>query len=68
MGFMKEFTIGDHKDPMSVFRWERVRLELPVTVSYDTILPWVSNRRANGVLADDFFMYMDYMRPLVPSD
>jgi hypothetical protein len=68
MGFMKEVTMGDRKDPANVFRWERVRSNLLTTQGYDPMTPWASKRRKEGVLAADFFTYMDYMRPLTPSD
>jgi hypothetical protein len=67
MGFMKEVTLGDRKDPANVFRWEKVRLNLPTTQGCDPMIPWVSKRRKEGVLAADFFTYMDDMRPLAPS-
>jgi hypothetical protein len=54
MGFMKEVTMGDRKDPTNVFRWERVRLNLPTTQGYDPMIPWVSKRRKEGLLAADF--------------
>jgi hypothetical protein len=68
MGFLKEVTLGDRKDPANVFRWEGVRLNLPTTQGYDPMIPWVSKRRKEGELAADFFTYMDDMRPLAPSD
>jgi hypothetical protein len=68
MGFLKEVTLGDQNDPANVFRWDRVRLNLPTTQGYDPMIPWVSKRRKEGVLAADFFTYMDDMRPLAPSD
>jgi hypothetical protein len=68
MGFLKEVTLGDRKDPANVFRWERVILNLPTTEGYYPMIPWVSKRRKEGVLAADFFTYMDDMRPLAPSD
>jgi hypothetical protein len=68
IGFMKEVTLGDRKDPANVFRWEKVRLNLPTTQGYDPMIPWVSKRSKEGVLAADLFTYMDDMRPLAPSD
>jgi hypothetical protein len=41
MGFMKEVTLGDLKNPDNVFRWEKVRLNLPTTQGYDPMIPWV---------------------------
>jgi hypothetical protein len=35
---------------------------------HDPMLPWVSKRRVDGVLAADCFTYMDDMRPLAPSE
>jgi hypothetical protein len=54
MVFMKEFTMGDRKKPSNVFRWERMRLNLPTTQGYDPMIPWVSKRRKDGVLATAF--------------
>jgi hypothetical protein len=68
MGFTEEVTMGDRKDPSNVFRWEMVRLNLPTTQGYDPMIPWVSKRRKDGVLAADFYTYMDDMRTLAPSD
>jgi hypothetical protein len=68
MCLTKEVTLGDHKDATNVFRWDRVRWNLPTTVFNDPTFPWVSKRRWNGFLAADFFTYMDDMRPSAPSD
>jgi hypothetical protein len=68
MGFLKEVNLVDRKDPANVFRWERFRLNLPTTQGYDPMIPWVSKRRKEGVLAADFFTYMDDIRPLAPSE
>jgi hypothetical protein len=57
MGFMKEVMMGDRKDPKII----KARINLPTTLAYDNISPWVSKRMSNGVLAVDFFTYMDDM-------
>jgi hypothetical protein len=59
--------MGDRNDPSNVFRWERVCLSLPTTQGYDPMIPWVSKRIKDGVLAPDVFTYMDDMRPFAPS-
>jgi hypothetical protein len=68
LGFMKEVTMGDHTDPSNMFRWERMRLNVPTTVSYDPTLPWVSKQRVDGTLSMDVFTCMDGMWPLAPSN
>jgi hypothetical protein len=48
-------------------RWEKMRLNMPTTPTYEPIIPWISKRRSDRVLATDIFTYMDDMRPLAPS-
>ena len=63
---------GDPNDPSNVFRWSSVRLNLPGQVDYDPSLPWVSKVRAddqgNLVVAADFKVYIDDVRPAGPSE
>ena len=42
MGFVEEEIRGSRTDPKNVFRWDRVRMNLPGSDGYDPRQPWVS--------------------------
>jgi hypothetical protein len=46
LGFAEEIIRGDRRDPRNIFRWERVRLNLPSCEAYNLSLPWVSKVRS----------------------
>lgn len=66
----EEIVRGDRSDPKNIFRWERIRLNLPGSPVFDPILPWVSKvftaRLENGEdverIACDFATFVDDMR------
>ena len=70
----EEVIRGDRKEPKNVFRWDRVRLNLPGQESYDPALPWVSKVRKRQMdtaerqalveeIAADLFTFVDDLRP-----
>jgi hypothetical protein len=68
MGVAEEFIWGDRKDPMNVFRWDYVRLNLPGSETYDPSKPWVSKLRLEDErIAADLFIFVDALRPTGPS-
>ena len=68
MSFAEERIRGNRKDPVNIFRWDRVRLNLPGSKEYDPKLPWVSKvRKEDDMIAADLFTFMDDFRPTGPS-
>ena len=59
----EEVIRGNPQDPGNVFRWSRVRLNLPGDPCYDSSLPWVSKiRDEDGRIACDFVGCVDDLR------
>jgi hypothetical protein len=51
-----------------IFRWYKVRLNLPGSPEYDPELPWVSKVREDGnTMAADAFYFVDDARPTAPQ-
>jgi hypothetical protein len=67
MGHAKELILGDPTDSQNVFRWERVRLNLPGALGYDPTMSWMSKVREDGRVTAYLFIYMDDLRPTAPS-
>lgn len=67
MHFAEEITKGDPADPNNVYRWDKVRLNLPGDDDYDPSLPWVSKvkvmKDGSVVVAADLHTFMDDLRP-----
>jgi len=63
-----EVIKGDPDKPDNVFRWSKVRLNLPGDKGYDPTLPWVSKIRKDGMLASDLFIYINDLRPTGPTE
>ncbi len=67
MHFAEEIIRGDRRNPSNVFRWDRVRMNLPGQDNYEPSLPWVSKVKdlENGevVIAADLFTFVDDLRP-----
>ena len=67
MHLAEELIRGDRADPNNVFRWDRVRMNLPGPLGYNPSLPWVSKVRDNpdGTtdIAADLFTFVDDLRP-----
>jgi hypothetical protein len=67
MGHANEHIMGDPNDVSNVFKWKKVRLNLPGTPEYDPSMSWVAKVRQNRRVAADLFIYMDYFRPTGPN-
>ena len=64
MGMAEEVIRGDRLEPTNVFRWDRVRLNLPGQEGYDPSVPWVSKvRDSDGRITADLFTFVDDLRP-----
>jgi hypothetical protein len=64
MGMAEEVIRGDCLEPTNVFRWDRVRLNLPGKEGYDPSVPWVSKvRDSDGWITADLFTFVDALRP-----
>ena len=64
----KEIILGDQWHEKNVFRWNRVLLNLPGMLTYDSSLPWVCKLREDGTLAADVIIFVDDLRPVAPSE
>ena len=58
----EEIIRGDPADESNAFQWSHVRLNLPGTPEYDPGESWISKRRQDGSLADDFATFVDDQR------
>jgi hypothetical protein len=68
MHFAEEIIRGDPAALDNIFRWDRVRLNLPGQAEYDPSLPWVSKVKeednlSGSILAADLFTFVDDLRP-----
>jgi hypothetical protein len=68
MSVAEELILGDRKKPTNIFRWDRIRLNLPGNATYDPSLPWVSKVRTDEILACDLFVYVDDARVTGPTE
>ena len=64
----QDFVMVNQTSKTNVFRWNKVRLNLPWRLDYDPSLPWVSKVRENKELAADIFQYVDDVRPTGNSE
>jgi hypothetical protein len=68
MAFAEEVIRGDRHNPLNIFWWDLVRLNLPGSQTYDPAKPSVSKiRSSDGHIAVDFCMFVDDARPTGPS-
>jgi hypothetical protein len=68
MGFAEEVIRGSRRETNNVFRWDRVRMNLPGSDEYDPSLPWVSKvRKCDGRIAADVVTFVDDSRPSGPA-
>jgi hypothetical protein len=58
-----EIIRGNPQDSSNPFRWNSVELNLPGATTFDPRRPWVSKRRDDGCIANDFLDYIDDVRP-----
>jgi hypothetical protein len=63
-----ETIFGDREDPKNVFRYNRVRLNLPGNHDYEPTKPWVYKERKNGDVASDVHCYVNDLRTTGPSE
>ena len=66
--WLKEEAHGNPTMQSNVFCWERVELNLPGSLLYSPVKPWVSKRRKDGTLAADFVSFVDDIRPTGPTE
>ena len=64
---LKRVMLGDPSDEENVFRWKKVRLNLPGTMSYQPGIPWIAKYRSTGELAADAHDYVDDLRGTGPT-
>jgi hypothetical protein len=57
-----EIIFADRNDVHNVFRFERVRLNLPGKTDYNPRRPWVYKERSDGSIANDVHAYVDDLR------
>jgi hypothetical protein len=57
-----EIIFGDRKDARNVFRYDRIRLNLPGHFDYDPAKPWVYKQKIDGKIACDVHVYVDDFR------
>jgi hypothetical protein len=55
----KQLILGNRAQESNPFRWKDIQLNLPGDSDYDPTLPWISKRRADGMIAADFRTYID---------
>jgi hypothetical protein len=68
LAWLEEVIAGDPKDPNNVFRYDKVRLNLPGSDDYDPTMPWVHKVRfKDGKIAADFLVFVDDARPTGPT-
>jgi hypothetical protein len=65
---IEPFLKGARDDPLNVFRWDKVILNLPGSIDYNPTKPWVYKVREDDVMAADLFTYCDDLRPTAPSE
>ena len=67
LAIASEIIKGNRKSENNVFRWDRVRLNLPGQNNYDPTIAWVSLVRKDGTLAAELFKFVDDLRPTGPG-
>ena len=65
---LKEEAHGNPTEQSNVFRWERVELNLPGSLLYSPVKPWVSKRRKDATLAADSVSFVDDIRSTGPAE
>ena len=64
----KCISMGDRLDSNNPFAWDKVVLNLPGIEEYHCHIPWVFKQRVDGLLAEFLFIYLDYGRPILPTE
>ncbi|KAG7368169.1 hypothetical protein IV203_030912 [Nitzschia inconspicua] len=62
-----ELIRGDPNCPRNIFRWSKVRMNLPGSEGHDPTKAWVSKIRKDGKVACDFVGFVDDLRPSGPT-
>ena len=62
LAFAVEVIKGDRKNKTNVFRWEKVKLNLPGSLSFDPAAPWLCLVKQDGTMAVDLFKFVDDLR------
>jgi hypothetical protein len=65
---IEPYLKGLRDDPMNVFRWFKVILNLPGSPIYNPVKPWVYKVQEDEVITADLFTYCDDLRPTAPSE
>jgi hypothetical protein len=68
MMWAMEIIFADREDAANVFRFARVRLNLPGHHDYNPKRPWVYKERADGSIACDVHVHVDDMRTAGSSE
>jgi hypothetical protein len=63
----EEVLLGNPLDEQNIFRWARVRFNLPGSQSYDPSKSWVCKVRSDGQVAANVFIYVDDIRSSAPT-
>ena len=63
MLWVSEVVRGDRSEPNNLFRWDKIRLNLPGDPSYSPTIPWMSKFwGGDQELTADFTTYVDDSR------
>ena len=64
----KYLDLGNRQDKKNTFKLERVVNNLSVTSIHYCCCPWVYKEKRKGSISDDMFVYVDYGRPMGPTE
>ena len=64
----RRLIMGDRRDPLNPFRWNRVVLNQPGDENYQGSLPWIMQVREDGKLATAVCQYIDDLRTCASSE
>lgn len=67
MMIAREVILGNRLSESNVFRWDRVRLNLPGSPTYVPSKAWFTKIRKDGKVAADVFIYVDDIRCSAPT-
>jgi hypothetical protein len=69
LAWLEKKIFGDRNDLENVFHWDSLKMNLPGSAKYHPIKPWVyKERECHGNIAADCLVYVDDLRPTVPSE
>ena len=64
----KSVALGDRRNLSNPFGWEKVVVNFPVKTAYERQCPWVYKYIRYGMIAVDFFFYVDDGQPIEPTE